>query len=263
MSRLIAYACNNDSLTQAALKAFGAELDLDSLTAPSGVGIGWVQGDRSLLRTNPKPLKPAPSILHLMSDVPGRATIGYVRDGSLGVVRAVNLQPFRFQRWVYAHVGGVSGAEALRARLPEHILRNIKGDSASEVIFHALVDELRRSDLLKKTPIRPQAVVTTLAEAVSEMESQGAVENLQIVLGTYRRIFAIRLGAPLYVRVIRGLEVKEEPIFAGHRPKAKKYSTFRAMLIVNGPRPVGWEEVPDRRVVWLDDAWNLRFEPIA
>lgn len=268
MSRLLAYMGNDDNLTWLALRGLVDELRLDAVAESSGVGLGWLQDGRSLLRNNPRPGADSPSFSDLMADIHSRSILGYMRDGGLEPVEPLELQPFRFRKWIFGQTGERPADAEIRASLldavPTFIRGNIKGRAFSEVVFHRFLSELHARNVLEQGRNNPRACADAMARTMREVESGAAVADLCTLAATERAVVAGRLGAALHYREIRGLTAAAaEPLFAGHRPKAVEHPSFKAIVVCNGA-PVGddWKEIPDRHVLWVDRSWSTQLLPI-
>jgi len=266
MPRMIAYLGNDDSLTPVAVQSLRDSLDFPPTSESSGFGFGWIQDGRSLLRTNPKPGAAGPDFVGLMADIPSRSIVGHLRGSDEEGVDALDLQPFRFRRWVFAHVGEEPELEQTRAELletvPEFIRGNVKGGRGSEVLGHLFLGELHRGDLLERGRTRPQACAEALFETMSRVQVEAAIAEFSFVAVTERGIVAGGLGRPLYFRQIRGLDqLREQPLFAGHHPKPVRHPSFKAVVVTDSAvtEDDGWSEIEDGRVLFVDTDWNVDF----
>lgn len=269
MLRIVAYAGTDSQLASHVLSGLRTELELPLTGESSGFGMGWIQDKRSLLRTNPKPSSNEPVLMDLMADLPARAMLGYIREVGSPRVKAVDLQPFRFRRWVFAHEGESPLSEETRESLledvPHFIRSNIKGTTFSEVAFHACLSALRDRNQLEGTKLNHEEVAQAMAQTVGKIEQVGAVADFRAVAVTRKTLVCARLGRPLYYKFIRGLEVADKaPMFAGHRPRKAQHPAFRAVAVANfsGEPGQDWEAVPDRSVMWIDQDWRAHFVSI-
>jgi len=242
------------------LRELSDELELPETGESSGVGLGWVQGSRSLLRTNPKPAPNSASLVDLMTDVPARSILGFLRSTEES---SRPLQPFRFRKWVFAHLGETpSGEETIEDLLdgvPQFIRGNLKGKSPQKVFFHAFLGRLHSRNQLEAIPVDTEAVAEAMADTAGHIQRAAAVADFAAVAASERKLVVARLGTPLFYRLISGLEVPvEAPMFAGHRPKTSQYPAFRAVALTNAAERPGpeWVEVPDRTVLFFDEDWN-------
>lgn len=273
MSQVFGYLCSDDSLTAEVMKQEGAPLQAILPEDRVGMGIGWLQEGRSLLRKHPKRKAAEVDIRALVGDVPTRALVGHVRHKDLGKAGTNRLQPYRFRNWVYAQCGGGEGLEeasdALRASVPDHVRRNIQGASMAELVFHIFYTKVESSLSITPKNDWPRLYAEKLGETMSELEALSRqvgekMGTLVAVAVSDRCMAASRIGEPLHYRLIEGIEEpKEKPLFAGHRPKRITHDKFRALLVANRIDEENWVEIPDRHVLWVDSDWEIEFEPIA
>lgn len=270
MSQVFGYLCSDDSLTAEVMRQYGQPLSRLAPEERMGLGIGWLQDGRSLLRKHPERQAAAVEIPLLLADIPTRAMVGHIRHRDMGRAGALQLQPFRFRDWVWAQRGTKEAPEevyqALMATVPDHVQRNIKGTSLAELLFHIFYTKVE-SELSRTAQNEwPTLFATKMAETMRRLErlskENGDEErsSLLAVAVTDRYMVASRLGAPLHYRVVEGIEEPgEEPLFAGHRPRTIKHDRFRAVLVANHVDEPGWEEIPERHVMWVDAEWNIGF----
>lgn len=267
MPRLIAFICNDDSLTPLAVSRLKPHLEFPATETSGGFGFGWLQDGRSLLRTSPKPGVGTPDFVDLMADIPARAVLGHIRSAEDGTAPPLDLQPYRFRKWVFAHEGEVPETKRARDELlstvPEFLRRNVKGSSGSEVFGHMFWSELHRRGLLDKAAEAHERAAA-LASFTAGLQVQAAIGEFAAVTASERSLFCAAIGCPLYYREIRGIDgTRDEPLFAGHRPKATSYPAFKALVVTNAPLDTDeWEQVPDRHVLWVDRAWEPGLFPI-
>lgn len=269
MSRLVAFTCNDHSLTPVAVRVAAASLDIPDVDETSGFGFGWIQDGRTLLRTHPRPTAGAPQFLDLMADIPARSIIGHYRDFDEGSASTRDMQPFRFRSWVVAHAGEAPETDASQTRLlaavPEFVRGNVKGTSGAEVAGHLFLGRLYEAGLLDQARTAPARVADVMGASLRELSIQAAVVSASLVGVTERMLVAATLGRPLYYRLQLGISRdSEKPLFAGHTPKAVNHPTFKALVVTDSPDDVGaWEEVPDAHSLTIDRDWNLLIRPIA
>ncbi len=268
MSQVFGYICSDDSLTAEVMKQAGEPLRAIAPEERIGLGVGYLQDGRSLLRKHPKRKAASVDVPSLLADIPSRSMVGHVRHKSRGRAGTKQLQPFRYRKWVYAQSGASQGLrdtyDALRQTVPDHVRRNIEGTTMAELIFHIFVTKVE-SDL-SKTPQgeRPKMYADKLAETMVQLQKlntnngDDGLGSLQVVAVTDRCIVGARIGGSLHYRLIEGIEQpEEEPLFAGHKPKTVMHDRFRALLVANGVDDDDWEEIPDQSVMWVDRSWEI------
>ena len=274
MSQVFGYICSDDSLTSEVMKQVGQPLRAIAADDRVGMGIGWLQEGRSLLRKHPKRKAATVDVPSLVADVPTRALVGHVRHKNLGRTGTKELQPFRFRNWVFAQRGATEGFEetydTLRSSVPDHVRRNIEGTSMAELIFHIFYTKVESE--LSKTPTSawPQLYAKKMGETVSQLQEMSrnggndGISPLQMLAVTDRCLVAGRVGQPMHYRLIEGIErAEEEPLFAGHKPKLIRHERFRALLVANRVDDPEWTEIPNHHVMWVDEDWQVEFAEIS
>ncbi len=273
MSQVFGYICSDDSLTAAVMRQIGAPLRAVPPEDRVGLGIGWLQEGRSLLRKHPKRKAASVDVPSLLADVPSRSLVGHVRHRELGRVGTKQLQPFRYRNWVYAQKGMDGAFEDIQAALtegiPDHVRRNIGGTSLPETVFHIFCTKMEQRLSNTGTGKHGQMYAQTLGETMGELEKlakegdEPELGSLLAVAATDRCMVACRVGEPLFYRVVEGIEeASEEPLFAGHKPRTITHDRFRAVLVASAVDDDQWEELPDRHVMWVDDDWEVYTEEI-
>ena len=274
MSQVFGYICSDDSLTSVVMNQVGSPLRAIKAQDRVGLGIGWLQEGRSLLRKHPKRKAASVDVPSLVADLPARSLVGHVRHKEQGRVGTKQLQPFRFRNWVYTQRGATEGFEAvyetLRAAVPDHVGRNIEGTTLAELVFHVFYTKVESQ--LSTTPKAkwPHLYAQKMSETMVQLEKlshdcgNDGMGSLQALAVTDRCIVASCIEEPLHYRLVEGIdEPKEAPLFAGHKPKKIKHDRFRALLVANRVTDEEWIKIPDRHVMWVDEDWEVQFEEIS
>jgi glutamine amidotransferase len=273
MTRIVGYTCSDDTLTHAVLEEVSDELEVSdaSADAEAGRGVGWVQEGRSLLRKRPPQSRGSGTFADLMTDIPSREFVAYEHQFEQGRVEPPDLQPFGFRTWVYAQTqqqpslleDGVDCVESI----PDHIRRNIAGDTAAEIAFHVFLAGLSDAGGFGLSESSPRRCAQVLADSIyaTEALSEGAERAGSVVTISERLLMGARTEGPLWVRTFHGIEtIEDDPLFAGHRPGQSKYPQFRAAMIVSADEPPSdaWESIPERSILWVDSSWERHVESI-
>lgn len=276
MSRLLGYMCSDDSLTPYAMDEVRQEAWVDEANLPATLGFGWVQESRTLLRKHPSQAAEPIDVLGLLADLPARALVGHMRDHLGGAIDTLDLQPFRFRKWVFSQTGHAPLFEEYRdelvADIPDHIRRNIQGKTDAEVVFHRFYHWMKKKGALATPRPTGRLVAEAIAATLDEIETrarqaghEGPV-SLDLVAASERLVVAARTGDPIHYRMFDGIEhAAEEPLFAGHRPKKVQHPHFKAVFLASNlaPEADGWEEVGERSVMWVDGSWEANVVPMG
>jgi predicted glutamine amidotransferase len=251
VSHIIGYRCSDPTVSSHLLRALDKEMSLHPPGASGGVGLGWLQDERSLLRNHPKPPAGLPSLLTMISDLPARTVIGNVRAPGLAPLAAANLAPFRFKKWLWVSPTCDELPADITSEIPDHIGQNIRGNSQAEWAFHLVLAELSRLELLENPERDVKAVVSAFSRSMAHVhELEMGVGP--VILATSKWMLAMSTDETLKFRTVNAYEIQEEPLFAGHKPRTQNYPAFRAMMMTTAPvTGAQWQEAPANQIVWF------------
>lgn len=246
MTRLFGCICNQPERFQAVVEPVRAAL----LTrAPiARWGIGYVHSSEVLLLRNPRVSEVDVDLYEAMENLSTDYLIAATSPAD-GLKGNANTQPYRFRRWMFAMDGTIDKLDevgpTLLEHVPEYLRRNIKGKTASEMVFHlflAMLHDAGRMDHPNLEPIEGcHALRDALAFTYSAITRAGGTAGPgNIVVTNSRFMLAVRLDKPLYVRQFR------EQI----DPKRAESQLKAVLAISTDDNPgEGFEEVPPRQVV--------------
>jgi predicted glutamine amidotransferase len=279
MSRLFAYMGNDQDRVKCALHSARALLVADGAAKDTfdGWGLGFYQGGEVLLQRRPKPPADAVDFYALTRELRTDAIVGHVRAGTVGQPKNENTHPFRFRSWLFAHHGTIPNFEGVREELlravPDFLLRNIRGQTDSEHLFHVLLGFLQQAgkldDLNVSTAVVRDAVKQTMAlldktvgaEAAQAMECALALTNGRLLVAT-------RHGAPVYVQEQNG--IVDCPLCREPPPRDKRvdHDHLRSALVLAAldetvPSPdLKFQAVPDRSAVVVSHDLKVEIAPL-
>lgn len=269
MTHLLGYICSDSSLTPYAVQAVRREAWPQSAAPWTATGFGWLQESRTLLRKHPHHGAPV-DMLGLMADISARALVGHMSQDTHGGVDSLDLQPFRFRKWVFAQTGQLPEAETYRAQMlaetPDYLRRGVQGNTGAEILFLRFYHYMCENGALAQNRVRGEAVASALSETLAEAERYRAPEDdaplgLNIIAATERFMVAARTGAAMHLRRFEGMShPAEEPLFAGHRPKTISHPQFRAAFVASGLEPAqgDWQELEKNAITWVDPDWQTQ-----
>jgi glutamine amidotransferase len=179
-----------------------------------------------------------------------------------------NAQPFRFRRWLFAHVGEVDRSDAVRDRLyeqlPEFLQSLVHGGTLSEVVFAQFLSEVRalgRTDDPHLEPSVAAALLKTVARVVEQTSGEmggTSKARLGLVATNGRLLVAARRGAePLSYKLLEG---RTECARCGIAADAKEtearvrdHRRRRSVVLASSPKNGdGWVQVPDGGALAVD-----------
>jgi len=258
MGRLLGYMANRSDRLRDVLHQERPLLGGDA-QAVDGWGIGFYQGDEVLHKKRPAPTGEPVDLEAIAGDVRAHCVVMHLRTATVGDFRAENTHPFRMRHWMFAHNGTVDRFEQIReplvAAMPDFLRRDIRGETDSEHVFHAILSFLHDSGQLESGDPDAGAVSASIRSAVvlvdrlaSEVGAKPATLNLVLTNG--RRMWALRRGAPFLVTERRGLH---DPVTRESRPSPRTEAEAAALRYVlmwsDGPteapgtRPIGEGEI--------------------
>lgn len=267
MTHLLGYICSDSSLTPYAVDKVRREAWAEPAKPWSATGFGWLQESRTLLRKHPHH-GTSVDMLGLMADMSARSLVGHMSQKTNGGVDSLDLQPFRFRKWVYAQTGRIPEFDAYRsdmlAETPDYLRRGVRGNTAAELLFLRFYHHMCEKNALARGGVHGEAIANALAKTLDEVQSYrstGSDESLgvNIVAATERFLMAARTGPAIHLRLFEGMNhPAEDPLFAGHRPKTVEHPQFRAAFLASGLQPTqgAWHELPANSITWIDRDWQ-------
>ena len=265
MARLFGFIGNRSDISPHVLKVEQEALTARARGKALGWGFGFYQAGEVLLRRRPIDEHTVVDVASLTRDVRTDVLIGHVRNPTVGEPGTRNTHPFRYRQWLFAHTGTLAQFEALRDRLvksiPDFLMRNVRGDTDSELVFHLFLSFLH--DAGKLTDDAPAADViaalrTTMALVDRLSSEEGADDagptGIMVSNGDY--IVGLTRGAGMAYRLVHGQEDIEAllPEDALRRSRLPDLARVRFTLLAadfDEPPKGRWKVLPDCSTVVL------------
>jgi predicted glutamine amidotransferase len=225
-------------------------------------GLGYAQGGEILLSRSPRlrheDLDFHAAIQGLRSDcVIAHACAPDELSGN------TNTQPFRYRQWMFAQDGCTPGTPESRAAISEHIpdflLRNIRGKTLNEEVFHVLLAHLHRAGSVDDVNLSPERSLQIVSESLrtwhAAAEKAGISTGLgNLMLSNGRSFLAVRLGQPLY---LRRLTIPA--------PRSGRDDSFRGVIVASAPANPGegFEEIPRQAALRVSRDVHLDVAPLS
>lgn len=135
-------------------------------------------------------------------DLDTTIAIAHVRKKTVGELALVNTHPFRRGRFILAHNGTVETAALVARTAPEH-LAQIEGTTDSEVLFAFVLTQIDAAGDAERG----------IRAAVRDLHALGNVGTASLLISDGARLYAHRLGRPLFVAHRDGVAViASEPL---------------------------------------------------
>jgi glutamine amidotransferase len=258
MSVVLAALTSDPNLLRCELHRLASQVLLQGEQRSNAVGVGAYAQDEVLLRRFA-----GDGELTLDSLAPPHESEALLFHGGrlpLGLSLEDNTQPFRARRWLFAHQGGIHGFEQLRAglmaALPEHLQRQVRGGTDSEVLFAHFLRHLRDVGRTDDPRLEAPLAARLLADTAREVAKAGAdagiprTSTLNLVATNGSLLVACRFGEePLfYTRLEGSAECEVCGVTAGTpetQPAVGAHRRRRTVVVASHvKRLAGWVELP-------------------
>lgn len=272
MTRMFGYFANQTDRLRCALALDGPALAFGPGGRIDGWGLGSYQGSELLLRKRPSEQREAVQLADLVRELRTSCVVAHARIATVGPRTLDNTHPFRHRAWLFAHTGTLPRfAEmraALRAQVPEHLARGIRGDTDSEVLFHLFLGAVYRLGRLDDPDFDRAGITDALLEAVGMVDATcGPGATLNLVVTNGHAMVALQRGAPMSWMLRRGIRdcpvCRKAPETPGREARRVDHESLRYVMLA-GDRAVeasGWQPVPDAprgSVVAIDKHLDVR-----
>lgn len=270
MSRLIGYVANRADRMRDALYQERAVLRNDTDPSPaSGWGIGFYAGDEVLHKKRPTHASPQVDWQQIAGDVRSDCAVLHLRQPTVGDFRAENAHPFRMRSWLFAHEGTVGRFDAVRenlaAMIPDFLRRNIRGQTDSEYLFHAILALLHDAGQLDNPDVNEGHALTAIGAAVTLVERLAAevgskAASLSFILTNGRSMYALHHGTPMSYVEREGLHDPPED----YTTPPTGSTPLRYVMISSGTdeTPPEFHAIPERSVAIVDRSLGVTLHPL-
>jgi len=264
MCRLYGMSGNQPSQVECSLIDAQNSLILQSVQDARGVANadGWGIGIYE--QGVPRVFKSAQAASHdtefrtAASEVTSRTTLAHVRAATVGDNGLDNTHPFHHGPWMFAHNGTLTGVTGLRpeleAEIPEHLLRQLRGETDSELMFFWMLAQMPEHGL---DPLSgadsADDLVALLATLIPELDRRNARHTtepalLNVLLTDGVHLAAARWGNTLHLTERSGW-TDCDVCHTSHTPVVG-HGNHRAVVVASEPiTRESWVEIPDRSFI--------------
>lgn len=263
MSAILAALSSDPNLLRCELHRLAGQVVLRPDARANALGVGSYAQEEVLLR------RLAPGQALTLDDLgpphESEAVLFHAGRLPLGLSPEENTQPFRARHWLFAHQGPLQDFEPLRApllsRVPEHLQRQVRGSTDSEVLFALFLTNLRKLGRTDDPRLEPTVAGRVLRDTVREVEAalvqagQVRMPSLNLVATNGAVLLATRRGeAPLYYTRLEGTAEcahcgVDEATPETH-PEVSAHRRRRTVVVASHvARAHGWVELPQGRTL--------------
>lgn len=129
----------------------------------------------------------------------GHLLVAHVRQKTVGPTRLENTHPFVRDGWVFAHNGTIKEQDVLRARSSGRRLREITGDTDSELFFAYVLTKLDERGLLRPRDEHARVAITDLLHEITAELRAARIGAFNFLLSDGQTTYAHRFGRSLFV----------------------------------------------------------------
>ncbi|WP_223634485.1 class II glutamine amidotransferase [Corallococcus sp. EGB] len=258
MSAILAALSSDPNLLRCELHRLTGKVVLRSEARANALGVGTYAQEEVLLR------RLAPDRDLTLDDLapPHESEAVLFHAGRLppGLSPEENTQPFRARHWLFAHQGPLPDFEPLRAlllqRVPEHLQRQVRGSTDSELLFALFLTNLRKLGRTDDPRLEPGVAGRVLRDTVREVEAalvqvgQVRTPPLNMVATNGAVLLATRRGeAPLYYTRLEGTgecsHCGVDTTTPETHPEVGAHRRRRTVVVASHvTRTNGWVELP-------------------
>jgi len=191
----------------------------------------------------------------------GHLLVAHIRQKTVGPTRLENTHPFVSDGWVFAHNGTIQHQDGLRAGCSGRRLREIAGDTDSELFFAYVLTRMDERGLvhLESSARDPRGAMREelthlLHELTAELRAQ-RIGAFNFLLSDGRTTFAHRFGRSLFVlERAPGDPVREVRPIDGAATITTKWTARRNAILIASERTTDepWQEVDDGTLLRID-----------
>lgn len=276
MARLFGYLSNQTERIRCVLTRESAALALPEATRIDGWGVGSYQSGEVLLRKRPAGQREQVDFLELVRNLRTDAAIVHVRTASVGPRTLENTHPFRSRQWLFAHNGRIDHFDVVRPellrRLPDHLARNIRGETDSELVFATFLSFVWETGRVDDPEVDRRVISDAMRQTVQALDAATdahgiARATLNCLVTNHHAMVALRRGLPmawLKRTGLRDCEVcRKRADVSSQEPRRTDHDALRYVLVTSDhPEvPRDWSEVPSTAggaIVAIDRELDVR-----
>lgn len=185
----------------------------------------------------------------------GHAIVAHIRQKTVGPTRLENTHPFVSDGWVFAHNGTIKEQDAVRARCSARRLREITGDTDSELFFAYVLTRLDERNLVRLDDDTKRAAATGVLHELSAELRALNIGAFNFLLSDGETTFAHRFGRSLFV-LERGPAdaVRERRSLVPGTEIMTRWTQRRQAVFIASERITDepWAEIPDGTFLRID-----------
>ncbi|MBW1809719.1 MAG: class II glutamine amidotransferase [Deltaproteobacteria bacterium] len=269
MCRMLGVVCNDEDLLPCAINEVSQALRCDEDAKHDGIGVGYYSHDEPLLKKRPSAKIAEIDYPELVEGVSSSTLLIHIRKATVGAWKEANTHPFRFRKWLFAHVGHLPGLdqnkEDIVKQLPPFLSRNIKGDTDSEIAFHMFLDILFREGKLNDFDLNIETLDSYLKETVTKINEKHPgpqLPELSIIITNGQIMSAVCQGIAMHYSLREG--ILECPQCDETDQQKHLHGRFKGVMLGADMSDPGhqWREVADSSLLHVSQELELKVQQL-
>jgi predicted glutamine amidotransferase len=217
-------------------------------------------GQRWLLHKGTEPAVDDHRFHALAASSRGHLLVAHIRQKTIGPTRLENTHPFVSDGWVFAHNGTIQHQDGLRAGCSGRRLREITGDTDSELFFAYVLTRMDERGLVHLDRDADGAMREELTQLLHELTAELRAQRIgafNFLLSDGQTTFAHRFGRSLFVLERTPSDpVREVRPIDDAATITTKWTARRKAILIASERTTDepWREVDDGTLLRIDRA---------
>lgn len=257
MCRMLGVMCNDADLLGCAIEEVNESLRLADHQGHHGLGLGYYSDDDPLLKRRPSNQQEDIDYSHLVEGIESNSLLVHVRRATVGAWKNKNTHPFRFRRWLFAHVGHLPMLQPRRdellSSLPPFLSRNVSGETDSELAFHLFLNNLYSDGTINDLTLDTEQLTRYLrecAKAIDGLHSESREKATYAIIVTNGQVMgSICSGEPMHYSHREGIH--SCPSDDESEQSQRNRASFKGIMLGARMSKPGhqWREVADRTLI--------------
>lgn len=270
MCKILGVMCNDSNLLSCAIHEVNDSLRSQVEQDVAGIGIGYYFGEDPLLKRRPIN---EPNLIDFGLLFEGIETNAILFCTHLTMARGwktKNTNPFRFQRWLFAHTGNLPALVAQQKQIVEalapHIARNIRGETDSELAFCLLLDIMFRAGTLNDVTIDTEVIAQHMREFVKKLNEMhvdcSEDASFAIILTNGQVMASVNRSKSMHYSHREGIHAC--PKHTGSVHDRQSHARFKGIMLGAQMTNPGhqWREIGDESLLTISKGLELKVSPI-
>ncbi len=269
MCRMLGAICNDEDLLSCAIEEVKDSLRCEDGETHDGIGVGFYSQDDALLTKKPSAKVAEIDFVSLVEGIVSNVLMVHIRKATVGVWKDINTHPFRFRKWLFAHVGHLpqleKNKEALLADMPPFLARDIKGDTDSELAFHVFLNVIFKhgkiNDLSMEVGLLDEYLRETVA-IINQQHEEAKRPELAILVTNGEVMSAASQGIAMHYSLREG--ILECPRCEKSDQQKHIHGRFKGVMVGAAMSNPGhqWREVADGSLLHISKDLELKVQQL-